>query len=1003
MTTPITTTAFSQRATLIGRQRELAQLQQRFADAAAGHMTVALVSGEPGIGKTRLLDEIAARAHAAGARALRGAATEAEGMPPYLPFLEALGQHIRATPPDDLRAQTGANASILASLLPELHTRLGELPQTHTLPPEQARLRLYEAIGAWLAAIAHEQPLLLQLDDLHWADPATLDLLCYVTAHHRDSNMLIVGAYREGEAAHELAFERTLATLHRLRALSVLPLAKLAPADVSRLAQSYLGGSLEPSASRLLARQGEGNPFFVEEMLRDWAETGALAQVGPMGASEGRWSITPDAAEAEIPSSILTLVRQRLIRLPDDTIELLRTAAIIGRVFESTLLAEITGSEPEPVEERLLMAVRAQLIHPLRPGAFTFAHDRIRECLYSDVTPARRTRLHTRLGRLLEARADLPDARHARHIADLAFHFTRSGDRERGVTYARQAAESAMASYAFEEAIAHFRDALELLDGADERRAPLLLALGDAALAAGSEREAMAAYALARTSLQASDNFTAALASHGLGRAAWRLEDLPTAQAAFEATLALLDADAASERAHALVDLGTLLGVTMHRYAEGLAYGREALALARQLRDERLIASATRTVGNMLVRANDLEAGIPLLEDALTQAERANDPVEATECCACLVMAYLWVGDTEAMQTANEQRAMFAQQCHDPHQLRHAHTLIALLAAYEGRISHATALLRDAEEAVERLSDPEPLAFLQMMQGLTAYHVGDYTSAESLFEAACRIFRSIGPGALVWYLGWLALAHALRGDEPAARACIAETEALIASIPPASIPVMEALAPIAQAALALGDRELAARIYPQLLPFRRRHGDFLPERLLGELAMLQGDWPLAEAHLLAAETKTRAVGGTPLRGHAPELARTLAARANLELAWHGRAAQPQSRERLREALGLMEQLGMEGETRTVREQLGAMSGSSAVAARPSYPDHLTQREVEVLRLIATGEDNQSIAALLVLSVRTVERHISNIYAKIGAEGAASRAMATAYALRHNLV
>ena len=329
MTTQFTIPVFSQKPTLIGRQREMARLQQRYADAIAGQMTVALVSGEPGIGKTRLLDEMGARAHAAGARVLHGAATEAEGMPPYLPFLEALGQHIRAAPPDELRAQTGANASILASLLPELHARLGDLPQSQALPPEQARLRLYEAIGALLAAIAHEQPLLLRLDDLHWADPATLDLLCYIAAHQRESHMLILGAYREGEAAHELAFERTVATLHRLRALSVIQLAALPPADVSQLAQSYLGGSLEPSASKLLARQGEGNPFFVEELLRNWVEAGALAQTGPMGESEAHWSVTPAGAEAKIPSSILTLVRQRLIRLPADTVELLRAAAII--------------------------------------------------------------------------------------------------------------------------------------------------------------------------------------------------------------------------------------------------------------------------------------------------------------------------------------------------------------------------------------------------------------------------------------------------------------------------------------------------------------------------------------------------------------------------------------------------------------------------------------------------------------------------------------------------
>jgi DNA-binding CsgD family transcriptional regulator len=212
---------------------------------------------------------------------------------------------------------------------------------------------------------------------------------------------------------------------------------------------------------------------------------------------------------------------------------------------------------------------------------------------------------------------------------------------------------------------------------------------------------------------------------------------------------------------------------------------------------------------------------------------------------------------------------------------------------------------------------------------------------------------------------------------------------------------MEALAPIAQAALVLEDHDLAARIYPRLLPFRTRHGDFLPERLLGELAMLQGDWPLAEVHLVAGEALSRASDGSPINARAPELARTLAARANLELAWHGRSAQPQARELLQAALGLMEQLGMVGDATRVRDQLDALPKPSAV--KVTFPDHLTRREIDVLRLIATGEDNQRIAALLVLSVRTVERHISNIYSKIGAQGPASRAMATAYALRHDLV
>jgi ATP/maltotriose-dependent transcriptional regulator MalT len=709
--------------------------------------------------------------------------------------------------------------------------------------------------------------------------------------------------------------------------------------------------------------------------------------------------------DVELPASILTTIRQRLARLPAATIERLRDAAIIGRTFAVALLAEITSEAPEILEERLLVAAHAHLIRPDQPGAFTFVHDKIRECLYAEVTAARRTRLHAQIGRSLEACASLDDRRQdARQIAGLAFHFTRSGDRERGVRYAWLAGDAAMAAAAFEEAMAHYRETLELLDGSDKRRGVALLALGEAAILAGSEREAMSVFALARTALQATgDMAAAARAAHGLGRAAWRLEDLATAQSAFEATLALLSADAAAERARVLVDLGTLLGVTMHRYADGLSYGQSALALAEETGDAGLIAPATRTVGNMLARANDLEAGLPLLERALPLADNAGDLAEAAECCACLTMAYFWNGDLARMAGVNDQRAEYARQCHDLHQMRHAHTMRVIFHAYQGELQAARDIIEEAEQVIVRLADPEPLAFLRFVRGGVAYHVGDYAEAETWFETACRMFRAIGPDALVWFLGWSALAHARRGNVAAARESIAELETLVASIPAMSMPVMEALTPVAQAAVALGDADLAARLYPRLLVFRARHSDFVPERLLGEIALLLRQWDTADEHLTAAEAMTRASDGSPAHARAPELARTLAARARLELAWHGRPAQPRARQALREALQLMEQVGMEGEARQVRDQLAALPGPTPKSLADALPDQLTRREAEVLRLVAAGKNNQTIAETLVLSIRTVERHISNIYAKIGAEGAVSRAVATAYALRHGLL
>src|SRR5215471_2269327 len=188
-----------QQSPLMGRRKELDQLWTLFEASTTGHTHVVFVSGEPGIGKSRLLQEMAIRAEEVGALVLRGGASEAEGMPPYLAFLEALGQYIRATAPDTLREQTGVMASVLATILPELEVALGSLPSSYSLPPEQARLRLYEAVGDFLAAIATPHGLVLLLDDLQWADSATLDLLCYVAQHQAASRICFLGAYRSDE------------------------------------------------------------------------------------------------------------------------------------------------------------------------------------------------------------------------------------------------------------------------------------------------------------------------------------------------------------------------------------------------------------------------------------------------------------------------------------------------------------------------------------------------------------------------------------------------------------------------------------------------------------------------------------------------------------------------------------------------------------------------------------------------------------------------------------
>jgi predicted ATPase len=284
-------------STLVGRRRELTALRSALAMATSGRLQVVLLSGEPGIGKTRLLDEIAARASGEGARVLRGGSFEAEGMPPYLPFLEALGDYVRTAPLEALRAQVGPSVDILSTILPELEDRLGPAARLHALPAEQARLRLFEAVGAFLAAIAAAAPVLLILDDLHWVDPASLDLLAYVARRYRTARLMVLGACRPTEGAEHAALQRVLVELQRQRVLTTLSLEPLPADDSAALTASVLGGEASAEVGRRIHEQSEGNPFFAEELLRWWTETGALAQRGQ------RWTLVRGPLDTLPPAS----------------------------------------------------------------------------------------------------------------------------------------------------------------------------------------------------------------------------------------------------------------------------------------------------------------------------------------------------------------------------------------------------------------------------------------------------------------------------------------------------------------------------------------------------------------------------------------------------------------------------------------------------------------------------------------------------------------------------
>ncbi len=979
---------------LVGRQQEAALLWSRFETATSGRCDVTCVTGEPGIGKTHLLKEMAARTAQSGAVVLWGGASAAEGMPPYLPFLEALGGYIQVTAPDRLRDQVGAAASILVTILPELAVRLGEFPDEYPLPAEQARLRLFEAVGGFLTAIAASAPggLVLVLDDLQLTDATSLDLLCHVARRRPFARVLILGAYREGEVGQNPALEQALAELNRLRVLTTLTLTPLRTEEIAILAADYLGGPIAPIVGQILHTHSEGNPFFAEELLRGWLETGALAWRSDNPQAYPGWTLATPLENA-LPPSIVGAIRQRLARLAPAVVDHLRVAAIFGRTFTTALLAAVEGREAEEVEEDLLAAERAHLIRGDRAGTFTFGHDKIRECLYAEVSSTRRRRLHGQIGLALEGRSTQESTQ---RLAEMAFHFARSDDRARGVDYSRRAAEQALRACAPREAIAHCQAAMDLLEPDDEQRGDLLLALGEAALPAAAAERAISACQSAQAWFEhTGDLAAAARAAYILGLANRRMGAPLAAQVALERSLAFLEHAGApgSETVHVLADLADLLGVVLGRQEEALIYGKRALEIAQRLGDDHLEAAAGRAVGFLLVRGNDIPAGLPLLERGLALAEASDDLAEAAECCTCLAQAYCWIGEMEHSRQVSLRREELTRRGQLPYHACYVHTWLAFLHATQGAWAEAERRLAQAQPAVETVAGDEPLAFLRQVRGYLAYQRGDYSLAGREFRAAVQTFRGQAPGEMVLCLGLLGLALLATDQHQEAQACMDEQEALIAALSPGYLATLSARGCLALMAMELGDGERAVRYYPDLLACRGQHHWFLVDRILGQIALLRGDWPAGAAHLADAEAMARREGLWPELGH------ILLAQADLSLAQGGPGSAARARSLLGQAQATYRELGVDGEARRVHARLRDLPHQRGAPSPIPLPAGLTPREVEVLRLVATGRSNRQIAQELTLSESTVAKHLTSIFNKIGAD---NRTAATAFAIRHGL-
>ncbi len=583
----------------VGRTGELETLRAAADEALSGRTRVVMVVGEPGIGKTRTVEELGVYAKVRGAQVLWGHSYEGEIGVPFLPFVEALRGFVRELSDDGHLLDPAAGCAEVATLVPELREKYPQLAQLPPLDGDAERHRLFDGMSAFIAAATRIRPLVIVLDDLHWSDKPTLLLLAHLARRVRQSRLLIVGTYRDVELERSHPLAETMSTLRREHLYDRVLLRGLPVEEVRAFIEAVGGQATPDEFADLIFRETEGNPFFVAEILRHLAETGAIRHEGDA------WVGTGESIAENLPEGVREVIGRRLDGLSRECNAALTVAAAMPGGFTIDVVGQVADLDEDTMLDVLDEALGAQLVRERRerPGTYEFSHALIRQTLYGELTTPRRIRMHRRLGEALEHWfTDSIDT----HLPELAYHAYEAapgGDVAKAVGYARRAGDRAMEQAAYEEAVRSYEMALQAIDLDTDPdatiRTDLLLALADASERGGdaeaAHRVSLEAAALARTS-----NDPVRLARAAVAYAGSYWFSAVAAPDPHSATL-FADAEAALRSTPQDPERDALLAAVLTRHGAELVFrdsvegGRivdEAIATARRSNDQRAIANA---------------------------------------------------------------------------------------------------------------------------------------------------------------------------------------------------------------------------------------------------------------------------------------------------------------------------------------------------------------------------------------------------------------------------
>ena len=883
----------------VGRQHEVDRLRTGLEEALDGRGRLLMLVGEPGIGKTRTAQELVTFARLRGARVLVGRNYEAEGAPAYWPWVQMARSFMGDCSPQEILDVMGAGAPDIARVIPEVRELVPNIEPPRSLEPEQARFRFFDAVATFLRNVAQRTPLVLVLDDLHWADAPSLRLLQFVARELSDSRILVLGTYRDVELGRRHPLSQALADLSREGLVDRVLLRGLTEQDVARYIE--VAAHLEPPRRlvRAIHEETEGNPFFVSEIVNLLAAEGELEE--PERLAD--WTFT-------IPQGVREVLGRRLDQLSEDCNAILAIASVLGREFSLEVLEGVAELPRDRTLELVEEARGARILDERgdRSLRFAFSHALVREALYEELGVTQRVRLHRRTAEVIE---EICGEEREPHLEELAHHFLEAQELDRAIEYSEAAAHRAVEVMAFEESADLYAKALQALElrspQPTRRHVELMVALGMAQSRATDGRRARATFGRAADiarELGESDLFAASV----LGLATWIVIGTSSDEVTelIEEALAELHPGDSALRARLLVRLS--VATYFSRPGQREQYAREALEMARRIDEPDTLAAVLEHAHFTLSSPARTEERLEIASELIEAAERAGDSEYAIEGHGMRLIDLLEMGDIEGVDREMPVYSRGAATLREPNFLRFATIRHAMRLLLAGRFDEVEPLLEGhaPHRARHELEQNTIQAFavvtftLRRLQG----------RAEEV-DAAFPEFAAQYPAVPAWRTG-LALLHVEMGRLDEARA---ELDALVAddfAAVPRDANWVVSLANLSEVAHRVGAREHAAAIYEEVVPYAHRNvvvgGGWVCwgsiSRYLGMLATTLGRYDDAERHFAVALQMNQRLKARPL------IALTRSDFAHMLAERGGPDDLPQANELIGEALRAAGDLGM---------------------------------------------------------------------------------------------